>query len=121
MNFEPFKPFERTQPLPPSVAAESTPPSHYFDRVGLVWIVACVLFAVTGGRLLPQLARPDGLRNTLVALGAVAARPVEAAKTSHPTTMASLPLQGANPRQATPGGQVKQEAGPLSPVLFRQF
>lgn len=121
MNFEPFKPFERTQPLVQlPVATESTPP-HYFDRVGLVWIVACVLFAAAAGRLLPQLVGHGGLRNTLVALGAVPARPVEAAKTSHSTTSAGLPLQGPNPKQATPAQQVKQEAGPLRPVLFRQF
>ncbi|WP_295955045.1 hypothetical protein [Rhodoferax sp.] len=125
MNFEPFMPFEPSEPLvPPAVVKSSVPKAHYFDRVGLVWIVACVLFATSAGQLLPKLAEPDGVRNTLVALGVASARPVETAETTkatHTTTVASLPPQGANPSQPTRATQAKQEAGPLVSAVLRQF
>lgn len=125
MNFEPFMPFEPADPLVPPVVAESgLPKAHFFDRAGLVWIVMCVLFATASGRLLPKLAEPDGLRNTLVALGVLSVRPLETAETTkaaRTTTVASLPQQGANPSQPTRATQAKQVAGPSSPAVFRQF
>ncbi|MEO5795116.1 MAG: hypothetical protein ABIP34_09435 [Rhodoferax sp.] len=119
MNFEPFMPFEPAEPLvPPVIAPSAAPKAHYFDPAGLVWIAACVLLATTAARLLPKLAEPDGLRNTLVALGMASTRPAE---TAHSTTVASLPPQGANPAQPTRASQTKQEPGPLVPTVLRQF
>ncbi|BDT67334.1 hypothetical protein os1_15100 [Comamonadaceae bacterium OS-1] len=117
MNFEPFEPFDRSEPLVPPPVVDA-PPARYFDRAGCVWIVACVLLAGTVGRLSPVLTQPGGLHQALAALG-LGSDP--GARTQTNTTVASLPAQGAKPSEATRGVPVKQEVGPLVPAIFRQF
>ncbi|WP_367849931.1 hypothetical protein [Rhodoferax sp. WC2427] len=117
MNFEPFDPFERSEPLPPPPLADK-PSAHYFDRAGCVWIVACVLLAGSAGRLLPALAEPGGLHHALVVLG-LAQEPADGGKA--PTTVASLPAQDAKPSQPIRDVLFKQEIGPLVPAILRQF
>ena len=113
MNFEPFEPFEPSEPLAPV----SPPVPHYFDRRGLVWIAASLLFAMVAGRLIPALAEPDGLRQSLVSIGLF---------DEHSTALASLPQQAreqhqSQRRQPTRAVSGSQGETPNTPVLLRQF
>lgn len=125
MNFEPFMPFERADSLAPPVKVVSDPSKlSYFDRAGLVWILACVLFATTAGRLLPKLAEPNGLRTALTALGGAPGHQAETAgiaKAPPYTTVVSLPTQGTNRPQPTRTPQAKQEDRPQAAVVLRRF
>ena len=108
MNFEPFTSFEHVDsalPSPP-VATSSQPPSHYFDRTGWLWMVACVLFSTTTGQLLPKLFEPDGWHRTLASLG---------------LNVPSMPPEDVNPAQPTRAALAKQESEALSVAGFRQF
>lgn len=76
MNFEPFEPFEPSEPP----AAPQRPKPHYFDRPGLLWIGASLLFANLAGRFLPVLAEPDGMRQGLAAIGLLDSRQAAASQ-----------------------------------------
>ena len=76
MNFEPFEPFEPSKPP----AAPQRPTPHYFDRPGLLWIAASLLFANLAGRFLPVLAEPDGMRQGLAAIGLLDSRQAAASQ-----------------------------------------
>nr|WP_315241417.1 hypothetical protein [uncultured Albidiferax sp.] len=126
MNFEPFTPLERSEPLPPSAPVADAPnatSAHYFDRAGCVWIVACVLLAGMAGRMLPSLVEPGGVRQALAALAALdsGSESADAAKANPATTVADLPPHSANPNEVARGVQVKQEIGPRLPAMLRQF
>nr|WP_315207401.1 hypothetical protein [uncultured Albidiferax sp.] len=121
MNFEPFSPFEYSETLPPpaptatpATDTDRPPPAHYFDRVGCVWIVACVLLAGTAGRMLPTLAEPGGLQHAWAAM-------VDKGTAHPPTTLASLPPHGTYPAEATRAASPKQQIGPLVPAILRQY
>ncbi len=102
MNFEPLTSFE-----PVDSAGTSSPlPSHYFDRTGWLWIVACVLFSTAAGQLLPKLFEPDGWQRTLASLG---------------LNVASMPLHDGNPAQPTRAALAEQESAVLGGAGFRQF
>ena len=128
MNFEPFSPFEYSETLPPPAPTASPatdtdgpPPAHYFDRVGCVWIVACVLLAGTAGRMLPTLAEPGGLQHAWAAMVDKGTAP-QPEGTAHPqATLASLPPLGTHPAEATRAASPKQEIGPMVPAILRQF
>lgn len=114
MNFEPFEPFEPSEPLP-APAAPIQP--HYFDRPGLMWIVASLLFATVAGHLIPRFAEPDGLRQSLSAVG-IFDKPA--------TSVASLPLQpteGPKTQRQEPTRAVSdpQVGSPGTSVALRQF
>ena len=113
MNFEPFEPFESAEPS----ATPERPKPHYFDRPGLLWIAASLLFANLAGRFLPVLAEPDGLRQGLVAIGLVDSRQA---------AVASLPEQtvehAKNQRQqATRMVSGSQGETPNTVAVLRQF
>jgi hypothetical protein len=108
MNFEALTSFEHVDSAlpPPPVATSSQPPSHYFDRTGWLWILACVLFSTTTGQLLPKLFEPDGWHRTLASLG---------------LNVASMPPQDDNPAQPTRAALAEQEPEALNGAGFRQF
>ena len=117
MNFEPFEPFEPSEPLvaPATPSAQAEP--HYFDRPGLLWIAASLLFATVAGHLIPVLSGPDGVRQSLVSIGIF---------DKHATAVASLPQQpqeGAkNQRQErTRAVSGSQGETPNTPIVLRQF
>lgn len=108
MNFEPltsFEPVDVVQPLPPA-GTPSPLPSHYFDRTGWLWIVACVLFSTSTGQLLPRLFEPDGWQRTLASLG---------------LNVASMRPQDGSPAQPTRAALAEQAPEALGGAGFRQF
>ncbi|MDR7378380.1 hypothetical protein J2X19_003059 [Rhodoferax ferrireducens] len=114
MNFEPFEPFEPSEPLV-APAAQAEP--HYFDRPGLLWIAASLLFATVAGHLIPVLAEPDGVRQSLASIGLF---------DKHSTAVASLPQQpqeGAKSQRQQPTRAVSDSQGetPNPPIVLRQF
>lgn len=81
---------------------------HYFDRPGLVWILACVVFATAAARWLPHLAEPAGMRTALVAMGW---------SSSASTQTASLP------QDAGTGGAARKAPAHegVTAAVFRQY
>jgi hypothetical protein len=81
---------------------------HYFDRPGLAWILACVLFATAAARWLPHLAEPAGMRAALVAMGL---------STTASTQAMSLP------QDAGTGGAARQAPvhESVTAAVFRQY
>nr|WP_315430680.1 hypothetical protein [uncultured Albidiferax sp.] len=117
MNFEPFEPFEPSEPLAaPAVLSTQVEP-HYFDRPGVLWIVASLLFATVAGHLIPVLSGPDGVRQSLASIGLF---------DKHSTAVASLPQQpqeGAKSQRQQPTRAVSDSQGetPSTPIVLRQF
>ncbi|WP_394790589.1 hypothetical protein [Rhodoferax sp.] len=111
MNFEPFAPFESSEALPPT-ALEPHLAAHYFDRPGLVWIAACLLFATTAGRWLPVVSEPDAWHQGLVAIGWADASPARVATAPQPEKPRQQPTRAHYSDQA--------DARPL-PAELRQF
>lgn len=113
MTSEPFTSSDRRFPeafgdssqFPPE---PHTHQPHYFDRPGLAWILACVLFAVAAAHWLPRLAEPAGRHSLLVAVGWSSAAP---------TKTVSLPQDAGSSR--APQQPPAQER--LTAALFRQY
>lgn len=90
----------------PSHTRQAEP--HYFDRPGLAWIAACVLFSSAAGRWLPQAVEPGGMHAALVAMGVRAAEPVQ---------VASLP----QPLAANPAAPTASAERAFVASVFRQY
>ncbi|SDN97084.1 hypothetical protein SAMN05216303_101151 [Rhodoferax sp. OV413] len=117
MNFEPFEPFEPSEPLAAPAASPAPPEPHYFDRPGILWIAASLLFATVAGHLIPVLSGPDGVRQSLVSIGIF---------DKHSTAVASLPQQaqeGLKNQRREPTRAVSHSQGetPNTPIVLRQF
>lgn len=81
---------------------------HYFDRPGLLWILACVLFAAAAARWLPYMVEPNGMRTALVSMGWADASPAHTASLPQDTGASRAALQ-APAREA------------LTAAVFRQY
>ncbi len=87
--------------------------SPFFDRAGLVWILACVAIAVAAGRWIPRLTEPGAWSGALHAtLGfagwpvmASAAKPQDKAKPEDASAGLNHPFE----HTAAPVSQLKQE------------
>jgi hypothetical protein len=91
---------------------QSTPHAHephYFDRPGLAWILACVLFATAAAHWVPHLAEPAGIRRVLVSMGWNSAAPEQAG---------SLPQEAVNTARVALQPPAQER---FSTSVFRQY
>ncbi len=104
-------PGDAADPVAPPPAAPDRRTARFFDLAGWLWMLGCVLFATTAGRLLPQLAEPGGWHTAWLALAAQTT-PVAQAETPPPRA------QPVAPTQATAGVREGPELDALTPVVL---